>query len=196
MLDSSNKLEKSTMLFTLEKVGLCGQNLKKKKKRINFLLFLTLPPWYCIKDTCGMPINLVNTHVIFLLLEVTEWLKPRWILMWIQFFYLIPLLSREYGKLRKSSHLEDKKKKKKLWLGRSCSYETLFKLSTTWRPLIHYVLFYLASQMRKKCSLCWDILFHEIQHRISFFFMNHSNLTGWKRTHYSWFSHRTPYTCK
>lgn len=112
MLDSSNKLEKSTMLFTLEKVGLCGQNLKKKKKRINFLLFLTLPPWYCIKDTCGMPINLVNTHVIFLLLEVTEWLKPRWILMWIQFFYLIPLLSREYGKLRKSSHLEDKKKKK------------------------------------------------------------------------------------
>lgn len=112
MLDSSNKLEKSTMLFTLEKVGLCGQNLKKKKKRINFLLFLTLPPWYCIKDTCGMPINLVNTHIIFLLLEVTEWLKPRWILIWIQFFYLIPLLSREYGKLRKSSHLEDKKKKK------------------------------------------------------------------------------------
>ena len=45
MLGSSNKLEKNIMLFTLEKVGMYGQKPEKRKeKRINSLLLLTLPP--------------------------------------------------------------------------------------------------------------------------------------------------------
>lgn len=42
MLDFSNKLEKSIMLLTLGKIGLCGQKSEKRKEKwINFLLLLT-----------------------------------------------------------------------------------------------------------------------------------------------------------
>lgn len=79
MLGSSNKLEKNIMLFTLEKVGLYSQKPEKRKeKRINSLLLLTLPPWYYIEHICGMPINLVYLYVIFLLLEVIERFKLSW----------------------------------------------------------------------------------------------------------------------
>ena len=164
------------MLFTLEKVGLYGQK-PEKEKRINFLLLLTLPPWYCIKHSCGMLITLVNPHVIFLLLEVIEWFKPSWILTWIQFLYLIPLLSLEYVQLRKSIHQHTWRKNEencgRLHIEVWNFFLTFDNLKTS--GLLCLILSHSTDE--KKFSLCWDILFHEIQHRIPFFFMNWSNLT-------------------
>lgn len=132
-----------------------AKNLKKEK-RINFLLLLTLPPWYCIKHSCGMLITLVNPHVIFLLLEVTEWFKPSWILTWIQFLYLIPLLSLEYVQLRKNIHRHTWRK---LWQATHCSlrlFLNFWQLEDLWSAMSYFI-----SLPR------WEKIFFVLRHPIS-----------------------------